>query len=84
MALTAAVIPIVPVVPVAVVMPSTVLGNGSDSEYVYAPFFVPHFYFNCYAGGTTATTELTVRALIDDGSDSVLINPKYTDCLGLA
>jgi hypothetical protein len=78
------VIPVDPVVPVAVVMPSAVLGNGSDSEYVDAPFFVPHFYFNCYAGGTTAATELTVWALIDDGSNSVLINPKYADRLGLA
>jgi hypothetical protein len=81
---TAAVIPVDPVVPVAVIMPSAVLGNGSDSEYVDTPFFVPHFYFNCYAGGTAAATELTVRALIDDGSDSVLINPEYADRLGLA
>ena len=37
---TAAVIP----VPAAVVMPSAILGDGSDSEYVDAPFFVPHFF----------------------------------------
>ena len=69
-ALTAAVIPVDPVVPVAVVMPSAVLGNGSDSEYVETPFFVPHFYFDCYAGGATTTTKLTIWALIDNSSNS--------------
>jgi hypothetical protein len=40
------------VVPTAIVMPSAVLGNGSDSKYVYAPFFVPHFFFDCTVGGS--------------------------------
>ena len=79
---TAAVIPINPVVPVAVVMPSVVSGNGTDSEYINTPFFVPHFYFDCDAGSTTASTKVTAQALIDDGPDSVLINPEYANCLG--
>jgi hypothetical protein len=33
--------------PIAVVMPSAVLGDGSDSEYVHAPFFVPHYFWDC-------------------------------------
>jgi hypothetical protein len=80
----AAVVPTETAVPVAVVMPSAVLGNGSDSEYVDTPFFTPHFYLECTAGGTSALTELAVRVLIDDGSDSVLIDPVYADRLGLA
>ena len=65
-------------------MPSTVLGDGTDSEYVITPFFVPHFYFACTVGGTNTSTKLSIQALIDDGSDSVLINLKYMDCLSLA
>ena len=80
----AALLPADPVVPVAVVMPSAVLGNGTDSEYADAPFFVPHFFLDCSIGGPSATTELSVRALIDDGSDAVLIDPAYADHLGLA
>src|SRR5882762_1742985 len=81
---TAVVVPVEPIVSVAVVMPSAVLGNGSDSEYVDAPFFVPHFYLDCTAGGPSVSAELSTCALIDDGSDAVLIDPEFADCLGLA
>ena len=67
-----------------VMMPSSVLGDGTDSEYIEAPFFAPHLYLDCAAGGPSASTELSVHALIDDGSNSVLIGPFYVDCLGLA
>lgn len=30
--------------PVAVVMPSAVLGDGSDYEYILAPYFTPHSF----------------------------------------
>lgn len=80
---TAALFPAAPAAAVAVVMSSAVLGNGSDSEYVDTPFFVPHFFFECLLGGPTASAEITVRALIDDGSDAVLIDPVYADRLGL-
>src|ERR1700674_488912 len=59
------------------VMPSTVLGNGSDSEYIDAPFFVPHFFLDCSIGGHSASTELPVHALVDNSSDSVLIDLVY-------
>ena len=39
----------------AVVMPSAVLGDGSNSEYVLAPFFEPHLFFKCLVGGSTAS-----------------------------
>jgi hypothetical protein len=70
--------------PVAVVMPSAVLGDGTDSEYVNVPFFVPHFFLDCSVGGPSAIAEVFVHALIDDRSDSVLINPTYVDRLGLS
>jgi hypothetical protein len=71
------------VAPVAVVMPSAVLGDGSDSEYVVAPFFVPHFFFDCVVGGSTASSTESVHALIDHGSDAVLIDPDLADRLHL-
>ena len=44
----------------AVVMPSAVLGDGSDSEYVLAPFFEPHFFFDCVVGGSTASSQISI------------------------
>jgi hypothetical protein len=67
----------------AVVMPSAVLGDGSDSGYVLAPFFVPHLFFDCLVGGSTASSQISIRALIDHGSDAVLINPIPANKLGL-
>ena len=81
---TAALISAEPIVPAVVVMLCSMLGNGSDSEYVDAPFFVPHFFLDCSISSPTASTELPVCALIDDDSNSVLIDPIYADCLGLA
>jgi len=52
----AVVMPVVNAVPTAVVMPSGVLGDGLDSEYVLAPFSVPHFLFNCVVGGSSASS----------------------------
>jgi hypothetical protein len=76
---TAAVIP----VPTAVVMPSAVLGDGSDSEYVNAPFFVPHFFFDCSIGSATASSIESIHALISHGSDAVLIDPALADRMQL-
>jgi len=42
--MAAAILPTTTPAPVTVVMPSTVLGDGSDSEYVLAPFYTPHFF----------------------------------------
>jgi len=67
------------IVPAAVVMPSAVLGDGSDSKYMYAPFFVPHFFFNCTVGGSTASSTEDVQSLIDHGCDAVLIRPELAD-----
>jgi hypothetical protein len=69
--------------PAAVVMPSAVLGDGSDSEYINTPFFTPHFFFNCSVGGSTATSTESIRALIDHGCDAVLISPELADRLQL-
>jgi hypothetical protein len=59
--------------PVTVVMLSTILGDGSDSEYVIAPFFTLHFFLDCTVGGIATTSLEPVCALIDHGSDAVLI-----------
>ena len=79
----AALLPVDPIMPVAMVMLSVVLGYGTDSEYVDAPFFVPHFFFDCSIGSSSASAELPVHALIDDGYNAVLIDPVCVDCLGL-
>jgi len=74
------------VAPVAVVllhMPSSVLGDGSDSEYVIAPFHTPHYKWDCFIGSPSASSEELVSALIDNGSHAVLISPEVADRLGL-
>ncbi|KIM88511.1 hypothetical protein PILCRDRAFT_26727, partial [Piloderma croceum F 1598] len=76
---TAAIIPM----PAAIVMPSAVLGEGSDSEYVDIPFFVPYFFLDCSVGGATASSIESIRALIDHGSDAVLIDPALADQMQL-
>ncbi|KIM90110.1 hypothetical protein PILCRDRAFT_59595 [Piloderma croceum F 1598] len=76
---TAAIIPM----PTAVVMPSAVLGEGSDSEYVNIPFFVPHFFLDCSVGSVTASSIKSICALIDHGSDAVLIDPALVDRMQL-
>ncbi|KIM83685.1 hypothetical protein PILCRDRAFT_7092 [Piloderma croceum F 1598] len=58
---TAAIIPM----PAAVVMPSAVLGEGSDSDDV------------------TASSIKSIHALIDHGSDAVLIDPVLVDRMQL-
>jgi len=64
-------------------MPSAVLGDGSDSEYVLAPFYTPHFFLDCAIGGSAASSIISIRALIDHGSDAVLIEPSLANRLGL-
>src|SRR6202050_4603443 len=86
----AAVTPIQPaqnIPPVAVVLPnlgSCVLGEGSDSEYVFTPLHTSHYKWDCILGGPHASSETRVSALIDNGSHSVLISPETADHIGLA
>jgi hypothetical protein len=80
---TAAVLSTATPTPVAVMMPSTVLKDGSDSEYVLAPFYTPHFFLDCAVGGSTASFVISIWAFIDHGSNAVLIEPSLADCLGL-
>jgi hypothetical protein len=49
-----------PAIVAAVVMPLAVLSDGSDSEYVLAPFFVPHLFFNCLVGGSTMSSQISI------------------------
>jgi len=44
----------------AVVMPLAILGDSSDSEYVLAPFFVPHLSFDCLVGSSTASSQFSI------------------------
>ena len=71
------------VVPAAVVMPSAVLGDGSQSECVDAPFFTPHFFVDVIIGGASCSSESPAHALIDHGCDAVLISPDFADRIGL-
>ncbi|KIM79855.1 hypothetical protein PILCRDRAFT_10032 [Piloderma croceum F 1598] len=80
----AAVLPVdEPTIPAAVVMPSSVLYNGLDSECVDTPFSSPHFFVDVIIGGFSSLSQCPVHALIDHGCDSVLINPKLMDHLRL-
>ena len=68
-------------------VPSTVLGDGSaseGSEYV-DPFHSPHYFWDCHLDGpkTAPLSPLHARALIDNGSSTVLIKESLADALGL-
>jgi hypothetical protein len=86
----AAVVPIQMIVdlpPVVAVLPnmgSCVLGKGSDSEYMLAPFHTSHYRWDCIVGSPHASSEICVSSLIGNGSHSVLISPKTADHIGLA
>ncbi|KAH7917164.1 hypothetical protein BV22DRAFT_1026885, partial [Leucogyrophana mollusca] len=67
----------------AVIMPSAVLGEGSESDEYVAPFFVPHFEWFCHLSGPNVSSPLCVEALIDDGSHAVLIDAAIVSKLGL-
>jgi hypothetical protein len=61
-----------------------VLGDGTDSdEYILAPYHIPHFKWDCYISGPSASSEELVTALIDNRSHSVLIRPEIADRLRL-
>ncbi|KIK43352.1 hypothetical protein CY34DRAFT_40541, partial [Suillus luteus UH-Slu-Lm8-n1] len=69
---------------VAVVMPSAVLGNGSDSdEECVAPLQTPHLRWDCRIDGPAVSSSIVVSALIDHGSSLVLIDEDLVLKLGL-
>ncbi|KAG2737970.1 hypothetical protein P692DRAFT_20760211, partial [Suillus brevipes Sb2] len=69
---------------VAVVMPSAVLGNGSDTdEECVAPLQTPHLRWDCQVDGPAVSSPLNVSALIDHGSSLVLIDEALVSKLGL-
>jgi predicted aspartyl protease len=69
---------------VTVVMPSAVLGNGTDSgEECVAPLQTPHLHWECLVNGPAVSSPLTVSALIDHGSSLVLIGEELVKRLGL-
>ncbi|KZT18110.1 hypothetical protein NEOLEDRAFT_1152789 [Neolentinus lepideus HHB14362 ss-1] len=57
-----------PPCPVAVVMPSCVLGDGSDSEPECAPLSTPHFIFSCLVSGPAHDFPVAVSGLLDSGA----------------
>ena len=79
----AAVLPVAEdkVVPTAVIIPSAVLGDGSDSKCVDALFSSPHFFVDVIIGGSSLS-QPPVHVLIDHGCNSVLISPKLVELLG--
>ncbi|KAG2335659.1 hypothetical protein BDR05DRAFT_1024893 [Suillus weaverae] len=69
---------------IAVVMPSAVLGNGTDSgEECVAPLQTPHLRWDCLVDGPAVSSPLKVSALIDHGSSLVLIGEELVAKLGL-
>jgi hypothetical protein len=69
---------------IAVIMPSAVLGDGSDSgNECMAPLLYSHLKWSCLLDGPSLTTPLTVDALIDHGSPIVLIDQQLVNKLGL-
>ncbi|KAG1839529.1 hypothetical protein F4604DRAFT_1599551, partial [Suillus subluteus] len=69
---------------VAVVMPSAVLGNGTDSgEECVAPLQTPHLRWDCLVDGPGVSSPINVSALIDHGSSLVLIGEELVNKLGL-
>jgi predicted aspartyl protease len=69
---------------VAVVMPSAVLGDGTDSgEECVAPLQTPHLRWECLVDGPAVSSPITVSTLIDHGSSLVLIGEELADKLGL-
>jgi hypothetical protein len=69
---------------VAVVMPSAVLGDGSDSDdECMAPLQTPHLRWDCLVDGPAVSSSVTVSALIDHGSSLVLIDDTLVVQLGL-
>ncbi|KIK36858.1 hypothetical protein CY34DRAFT_93677, partial [Suillus luteus UH-Slu-Lm8-n1] len=69
---------------IAVVMPSAVLGNGTDSgEECVAPLQTPHLRWDCLVDGPAVSSPLNVSALIDHGSSLVLIGEELVKKLGL-
>ncbi|KAJ3883975.1 hypothetical protein GG344DRAFT_23836, partial [Lentinula edodes] len=69
---------------VASIMPSAVLGNGTDSkEEVSAPFRVSHLRWKCHVSGPKSVFPVLVNSLIDNGAHLALIHPDLVDRLGL-
>ncbi|KAG2340780.1 hypothetical protein BDR05DRAFT_1002179 [Suillus weaverae] len=69
---------------VMVVMPSAVLGNGTDpGKECVAPLQTPHLHWDCLVDGPAVSSPLTLSALIDHGSSLVLIGEDLVNKLGL-
>ncbi|KAG1786930.1 uncharacterized protein HD556DRAFT_1247607, partial [Suillus plorans] len=68
---------------VAVVMPSAVLGDGTDSEECVAPLQTPHLRWDCLVTGPAVSSSVRVSALIDHGSSLVLVDEALSHKLGL-
>jgi hypothetical protein len=69
---------------VAVVMPSAVLGDDTDSgEECVGPLQTPHLRWNCLLDGPAVTSPIPVSALIDHGSSLVLIGEELVSKLRL-
>lgn len=69
---------------VAVVMPSAVLGDGTDSDdECVAPLQTPHLRWDCLVDGPNVSSPVKVSALIDHGSSLVLIGEDLAKNLGL-
>lgn len=72
---------------IAAVMPpvSTVLGDGTDSEeeeYI-APFQTPHLFWDCLLDGPGIPAPERIRALIDSGAHTVIIDSRLAEHLAL-
>jgi hypothetical protein len=67
---------------IAAVLPSSVLGDSTDSDE-YAPFSTPHFTWDCLIDSPSLSEPLPETSLIDHGSHLVLIRADLVASLGL-
>jgi hypothetical protein len=69
---------------VGAIMPSAVLGSGSDSgddDEVCTPIILRHFKWSCNLFGTVADFPITVNGMLDCGAHIVLIDPGLVEKL---
>jgi hypothetical protein len=69
---------------IGAVMPSTVLGAGSESEDdVSSPLTIQHLLWMCSLLGPSVDKPTLVKAMLDCSAHVVLINETLVKCLGL-
>lgn len=64
------------------IMPSAVLGSGSEMEEEVSPLTIPHLRWRCSLLGPAADELVTVNCMLDSGAHVVLIDNALVEKLG--